>query len=1035
MRGRKLILGVLGVGALFASAVAGAQGIRFSEIHYDNSSTDANEAIEIAGPAGADVTGWQVLLYNGANGLVYDTKTLSGAIPATCGARGVVFINYPVNGIQNGDPDGMALVDSSGLVVEFLSYEGTFAAAVGTPAAGLTSVDIGVRETGTAPATESLGRNADGTWNTSAAATFGACNDNGETPPPPAVASVSVAPTSATVSVGATLSLNASAFDTGSQSIPGVGFIWSSSAPAIAVVSANGVVTGVSEGDAVITATAPNDVAGSMNLHVNAVVTPPPSVVHVSELHYDNVGVDTGEAIEIEGPAGTDLTGFTIVLYDGNGGVPYGTPTTLSGLLPATCTTGGVVVVDYPSNGLQNGSPDGIALLDASGALVEFISYEGTITASAGPATGFTSADIGVEEASSSPIGLSLQRSSSGLWALATSSFGACNADAPAPVGNTISFTGPTQSDPALPVGFEQQLFARLADVNNTTIPTTFVWTSETPALATVDQNGVMHALTAGSAILRATAADGTTATQTLPTRVPVASTTAQYAGNAEFGEPADADPSDDFIVRYDQYTASYSPIRNTPNWVSYDLDATHFGPEDRCNCFTMDPTLPSSFTHLSTADYTGAGAFAGYGIDRGHLARSFDRTTGSLDNAFTYLFDNIVPQAADLNQGPWAIFENFLGDLARNSNQEVYIVAGVAGNKGTVKGEGKIVIPTSTWKVAVILPRDQGLSSIHDYRDLQVIAVNMPNDPGVRNVDWNTYRTTVDAVEAVSGYDLLALLPDDVEAAVESGTQPPLASITGTAALNEGDTGSFSAAASFDPNGSVVSYLWDFGDGATGSGVSVTHTFAQDGTHVVSLLITDNDGLIDTETFTVVVANVAPTPGVLPDASLNAGGAYTAAGSFTDPGADSWTATVDWGDGSAPAQAALSDRNFSLAHVYGTAGTFRVTVTIADDDSSASVSNTVTVIAPTPLLAPAIALVDQLVATRKISRDLGNVLKAELAAAQELINRGKNAAAVLLMKATVIELDLLVRLRVMSATDVAPLRAALVQVIGSLRP
>ena len=77
------------------------------------------------------------------------------------------------------------------------------------------------------------------------------------------------------------------------------------------------------------------------------------------------------------------------------------------------------------------------------------------------------------------------------------------------------------------------------------------------------------------------------------------------------------------------------------------------------------------------------------------------------------------------------------------------------------MKDEGKIVIPACTWKVAVIMPRDQGLANVHDYRDLEVIAVNMPNEPGVRNVDWHTYQTTVDAIEALSGYDLLALLPD----------------------------------------------------------------------------------------------------------------------------------------------------------------------------------------------------------------------------------------------------------------------------------
>src|SRR5215475_1846861 len=68
--------------------------VRFAEIHYDNVGTDTGEAIEVSGPAGMDVTGWQVILYNGNGGASYDTKTLSGAFPATCGTRGVMVITY-----------------------------------------------------------------------------------------------------------------------------------------------------------------------------------------------------------------------------------------------------------------------------------------------------------------------------------------------------------------------------------------------------------------------------------------------------------------------------------------------------------------------------------------------------------------------------------------------------------------------------------------------------------------------------------------------------------------------------------------------------------------------------------------------------------------------------------------------------------------------------------------------------------------------------------------------------------------------------
>src|SRR5438046_1080259 len=73
-----------------AQQVSAPPDIRFAELHYDNTGTDVGEAIEVSGPAGVDVTGWQVVLYNGNGGASYDTKTLSGAFPATCSARGVM---------------------------------------------------------------------------------------------------------------------------------------------------------------------------------------------------------------------------------------------------------------------------------------------------------------------------------------------------------------------------------------------------------------------------------------------------------------------------------------------------------------------------------------------------------------------------------------------------------------------------------------------------------------------------------------------------------------------------------------------------------------------------------------------------------------------------------------------------------------------------------------------------------------------------------------------------------------------------------
>ena len=150
-----------------------------NEIHYDNDGADAGEAVEVAGPAGTDLTGWQLSFYNGNGGAVYDTQELSGTLADQ--DDGVGFLAIMVPGIQNGAPDGIALVDAAGQVVEFLSYEGELTATDG-PAAGLNSTDIGVSETGTTPVGFSLQRTGNGTqasdftWSAPVANTFGAVN-------------------------------------------------------------------------------------------------------------------------------------------------------------------------------------------------------------------------------------------------------------------------------------------------------------------------------------------------------------------------------------------------------------------------------------------------------------------------------------------------------------------------------------------------------------------------------------------------------------------------------------------------------------------------------------------------------------------------------------------------------------------------------------------------------------------------------------------------------------------------------------------
>ncbi|GAB4343195.1 MAG: hypothetical protein Kow0037_31140 [Calditrichia bacterium] len=131
------------------------QNIWINEFHYDNAGTDEGEFVEIVVPSTfTELASVTFTLYNGSGGVPYDSYTLDTFTKgASQNGFDFYYKEFPSNGIQNG-PDGFAL-DYNGTVLQFISYEGSFAATDG-PASGQTSVDIGVSETGSTPAGFSL---------------------------------------------------------------------------------------------------------------------------------------------------------------------------------------------------------------------------------------------------------------------------------------------------------------------------------------------------------------------------------------------------------------------------------------------------------------------------------------------------------------------------------------------------------------------------------------------------------------------------------------------------------------------------------------------------------------------------------------------------------------------------------------------------------------------------------------------------------------------------------------------------------------
>ena len=169
-----------------------AQNVWINEFHYDNASSDTGEFIEVVFEMqpGDVLADYSVHLYNGNNGEQYDDFTLD-TFTAGVEVNGYSFLSLLIAGIQNGEPDGIALA-YNGALIQFLSYEGNFEASDG-PANGQTSIDIGVVETSTTEEGMSLQLTGEGaqydnfTWMEPSANTMGQLNTGqtfGGTPDP-----------------------------------------------------------------------------------------------------------------------------------------------------------------------------------------------------------------------------------------------------------------------------------------------------------------------------------------------------------------------------------------------------------------------------------------------------------------------------------------------------------------------------------------------------------------------------------------------------------------------------------------------------------------------------------------------------------------------------------------------------------------------------------------------------------------------------------------------------------------------------------
>jgi endonuclease G len=232
-------------------------------------------------------------------------------------------------------------------------------------------------------------------------------------------------------------------------------------------------------------------------------------------------------------------------------------------------------------------------------------------------------------------------------------------------------------------------------------------------------------------------------------------------------GAVADVKQPTNYLLLKPQYAVSYHRDRGIPNWVSWHLSPEWLGTADRQDDFRADATLPTGWYQVSTSSYTGSG------FDRGHNCPSADRTSSVANNSATFLMTNMIPQAPKNNQQTWANLEGYCRTLVDQGN-ELYILMGNYGQGGTgtngykeTLDNGRITVPQRIWKVIVVLPIGND-DVVRVSSSTRVIAVDTPNDNGL-STSWGSYRTSVDAIEAATGYDIMSRVAAATQATLEA--------------------------------------------------------------------------------------------------------------------------------------------------------------------------------------------------------------------------------------------------------------------------
>ena len=235
---------------------------------------------------------------------------------------------------------------------------------------------------------------------------------------------------------------------------------------------------------------------------------------------------------------------------------------------------------------------------------------------------------------------------------------------------------------------------------------------------------------------------------------------------------------------------------------------------------------------------------------------------------------------------------------------------------------------------------------------DLGTLSLDTTKNQRLNGAQWNSLGT-FDFTKVSFGKVLMSrslsgagsLAADAIRATLVSApNRAPYARLAAPISGLEGSAVAYDGSRSFDLDHDPLTHAWSFSDGGSSTSPQLTHTFVNNGNYDVTLSVADSFAAVGTMTRTIVIANVAPSVNAIASATILQGETYTATGTFADPGADTWTATVDYGDGGGAGVLTLDGQQFSLSHTYANAGTFDVAVDVFDGDDHGTTTTQVVV-------------------------------------------------------------------------------------------